>query len=136
MQTLSRWLTDNHTKMKTARYFQDAEFRRCSPACSIEDMDDEFLFVLDQVRAKAGIPLVLNSAYRSPAYDKAKGRTGNGGHTKGMAVDIRCNTSQNRYKIVKAALECGIRRIGIGKTYVHLDGDPSLAQDVIWHYYE
>jgi hypothetical protein len=36
---------------------------------------------------------------------------------------------------VRAALECGIRRIGIGKTFVHLDNDASLPQGVMWDYY-
>lgn len=122
--------------MKAARYFKDEEFCRCSPACSIEDMEEETLFVLDNVRHEAGIPLVLNSAYRSVAYDKSKGRSGNSAHTRGMAVDIRCTTSANRWKIVQAAIKCGVRRIGIGKTYIHLDTDTSLPQDVIWHYYD
>ena len=122
--------------MKDSRYFKDEEFRRCSPACSIEDMEEETLFVLDNVRHEAGIPLVLNSAYRSVVYEKAKGRSGNSAHTKGLAVDIRCTTSANRWKIVQAAIKCGVRRIGIGKTYIHLDTDTSLPQDVIWHYYD
>lgn len=99
------------------------------------DMDPAFLAKLDQVREKAGIPLVLNSAYRSPEYERSKGHSGTGAHTLGAAVDIRCNTSANRYKIVKAALSCGIRRIGIGKTYVHIDVSRQHAQDVIWDYY-
>lgn len=119
-----------------SKYFKAAEFRRCSPACSIEQMSERFLALLDEVRERAGIPLVLNSAYRSPAWEKAHGRSGTSAHCKGLAVDIRCNTSANRWRIVRAALSCGIRRIGIGKTYVHLDADASLPQDVIWHYYD
>lgn len=99
-------------------------------------MDSDFLILLDKVRETAGIPLVLNCAYRSREYDLKKGRSGNSAHTKGKAVDIRCNTSQNRMKIVAAALECGIRRIGIGNTFVHLDNDKTLPQGVLWHYYE
>lgn len=101
----------------------------------MSEMDDAFLMKLDEVRETAGIPLVLNCAYRTKATDIAKGRSGNSAHTKGMGVDIRCNTSQNRMKIIRAALDCGIRRIGIGKTFVHIDTDESLPQNVIWHYY-
>lgn len=122
--------------MKTAKYFKDAEFKRCVPPCTIEDMEEDTLYLLDRTRELAGIPLVLNCAYRSVAYDKAKGRSGNSAHTKGRGVDIRCNTSQNRMKIVKAALEAGFTRIGIGRTFVHLDNDWTLPQNVIWHYYE
>lgn len=119
-----------------SKYFSASEFKKCIPSCSIEDMDGAFLSLLDRVREKANIPLVLNCAYRSKEYDKSKGRSGNSAHTRGKAVDIRCATSTNRIKIVKAALDCGIRRIGIGKNFIHIDADESLPQDVMFHYYE
>lgn len=119
-----------------SKYFAPAEFLRCSPACSIKQMDGDFLDTLDRVREAAGIPLLLTCAYRSREWDLAKGRSGNSAHTRGKAVDIRCNASSTRWKIVRAALACGITRIGIGKTFIHLDADASLPQGVIWHYYE
>lgn len=119
-----------------SKYFAPKEFEKCVPSCKITDMDAGFLDLLDKVREAAGIPLVLNCAYRSREYDKSKGRSGNSSHTKGKGVDIRANDSANRLKIVKAAVECGISRIGIGKTFVHLDDDRSLPQGVMWHYYD
>lgn len=118
-----------------SKYFKPSEFKSCVPSCSIEQMEAGFLSLLDKVREKAGIPLVLTCAYRSREWDLSKGRTGNSAHTRGKAVDIRCNSNANRLKIVRAALECGITRIGIGKSFVHLDNDASLTQGVIWHYY-
>ena len=124
--------------MKQSRYFSEQEFRKCDPPCDRESMEQDFLDVMDDIRRKARIPLVINCAYRSREYDKKKGRSGNSAHTQGLAVDIRCNTSENRLKIVKAALECGITRIGIGKTFIHIDmGERvGLPANVIWHYYE
>ena len=107
--------------MATARYFSEAEFKRCTPPCSINDMDQEFLKLMDAIRERAGIPLVMNCAYRSREYDLSKGRSGNSMHTKGIAVDFRCLNYQTRLKIVQAALACGIRRIGQGETFVHID---------------
>lgn len=118
-----------------SKYFSPAEFQRCSPACKESDMDPDFLERLDQFREFVGIPLMLTCAYRSKAYDKAKGRTGNSAHTRGLAVDIRCNASDTRWRIVSAAVCFGFKRIGIGKGFIHLDMDPSLPQGVIWHYY-
>jgi len=117
------------------RYFSAGEFKRCTPSCDISQMDEDFLRTLDKVREYAGIPLVLNCAYRSVAWDKAKGRSGNSAHTRGKAVDIRCNASVTRWKIVRAAIDAGVRRIGIGDGFVHIDGDGTLAQCVMWHYY-
>ena len=122
--------------MITAKHFSEAEFKRCTPACSLQNMDQNFINTLDKLREAAGIPLVLNCAYRSKQWDLSKGRNGNSAHTRGKAADIRCNASDTRMKIVKAALAVGIKRIGIGKNYVHVDTDASLPQNVVWHYYE
>lgn len=119
-----------------AKYFHSSEFLKCTPSCTIFQMDDEFLERLDELREKAGIPLVLNSAYRSKAYEKSKGREGTSSHCEGKAVDIRCNSYENRYKIIKAAIECGFTRIGVGKTYIHVDTcDDTHKPRVIWDYY-
>lgn len=119
-----------------SKYFKESEFLNCVPPCSMSQMRGEFLDLMDKVRARAGIPLVLNCAYRSREWDIAKGRSGDSSHCKGLAVDIRCNTSMNRFRIIRAAMDCGITRIGIGKNFIHLDADPSKAQQVIFHYYE
>lgn len=120
----------------TAKYFTEAEFRRCTPPCSLQDMDQQFIRQLDAARASAGIPFVLNSAYRSRAWELSKGRTGRGDHPQGRGVDIRCNTSANRMKIVRALLDNGFRRIGIANTYVHAGLGKDLPQDVMWDYYD
>lgn len=122
--------------MITAKYFTEGEFKRCSPPCSLQDMSQALMLRLDNARQMAGIPFVLNSCYRSVAYEKSKGRTGTSSHCKGLAVDIRCNSDANRWKIVKALIDNGFTRIGIGKTYIHADIDTQKTQGVIWHYYK
>lgn len=120
----------------SAKYFSESEFRKCTPPCSLQDMNQAFMRKLDNARYQAGIPFVLNSAYRSPAYEKSKGRSGKGDHPQGRGVDIRCNTSQNRMKILRALLDNGFNRIGIGKTYIHAGDGENLPPDVVWHYYD
>ena len=121
--------------MTTARYFKDAEFRACTPSCSLQDMKQETMTMLDLAREIAGIPFVLNSAYRSKAWERTKGRSGTSSHCKGCAVDIRCRTDANRWKIINALIAAGFSRIGIGSTYIHADNDFDKSQRVIWHYY-
>lgn len=120
----------------TAKYFTEAEFRRCTPPCSLQDMDQQLMRQLDAAREAAGIPFVLNSAYRSVAYEKSKGRAGTSSHCRGLAVDIRCNSDANRWKVVAALMDNGFTRIGISRTYVHADLDRAKTQRVIWHYYD
>jgi hypothetical protein len=88
----------------------------------------------DTAREIAGIPFVINSAYRSPAWEKAKGRTGTGAHTLGRALDITCNTDRNRFRIIDALIKAGFKRIGIAKTYIHADDSESHTQDIVWMY--
>lgn len=121
--------------MITAKYFNESEFKACSPSCSLQDMKQHTMDKLDAARELAGIPFVLNSAYRPPEWEKKRGRTGTGAHPHGCGVDIRCNTSANRLKIVQACLSVGFTRIGIGNTYIHVDDDPTKTPNVMWHYY-
>ena len=59
-----------------SKYFSPAEFKRCTPSCSIEQMDPAFLERLDRFREFVGIPLVLSCAYRSLRWELSRGRTG------------------------------------------------------------
>lgn len=97
-------------------------------------MSQELMDRLDRLRDLAGIPIVLNSAYRSVAWEKKKGRSGTSTHCKGQAVDIRCTTMVNRFKIMENALKCGFTRIGVAKSYIHLDIDSAKSQRVLWGY--
>lgn len=116
------------------KYFCDDDFKRASPSCSICDMSSDFLHVLDRCRETAGIPFVVTSAYRSPSYEKSKGRSGSGAHTRGLAVDVRCRDNRERWLILFAALACGVCRVGLGSNFVHLDMDSSLPSPRVWLY--
>ena len=102
------------------RYFKPEEFSKCTPKCSMEDMNSDFLQKLDAVRASCGVVFRLNSAFRSPAYDKSKNRTGTGFHTKGRAVDIDCRNSVSRAKIISACVKFGLS-CGVSSTFIHID---------------
>ena len=102
---------------------------------SFPDMDIEFMELLDRVRELAGIPFYITCGYRSVQWDKSKGRSGNSAHCRGKAVDIHYKSSGDAYKIISSAIQLGIKRIGIGSNFIHLDNDNSLPQGVIWNYY-
>lgn len=102
-------------------YFPDFEFEMCTPACRKSQMSERFLLRLNSARHMAGVPFLLNSAFREVDYEKAHGRSGKGFHTKGRAVDIRCLDSECRWRIINAATACGLNGIGIAKTFIHLD---------------
>lgn len=118
--------------MYQSRFFADQEF--VNVGCTRSDINDVSLSRLDRARGYAGIPFILTSAYRSPDHEKSKGRSGNGAHTRGRAFDISCRNNADRFTIVWSALKAGFTRIGIAKTFVHLDDDMSLPNPRIWLY--
>lgn len=112
-------------------YFKPIEFERACPSCHIEQMDTLLLMMLDHLRELCGFPLVINSAYRTKQWDLERGRTGEGYHTKGRAVDIACTDASRRAWIVAKAIEAGFKGIGVSSTYIHLDNRSDFK---LWTY--
>lgn len=97
------------------------DFTKCIPKSDRYELDSLLLEILDDIEECLGYELRINSAYRSPAYEVRVGRSGSSSHCLGKAADIHCYTSSERYLIIKTALQKGINRIGIYKSFVHLD---------------
>ena len=112
-------------------YFAEEEFPGCKPSCLKKDMDSSFMRRLNRARRLAGVPFVLNSAYRSVEYELSKKRSGQSMHTLGRAVDIRCLDSKNRALIVAALIKVGFHGIGISNTFIHVD---DRSTKLIWLY--
>lgn len=98
------------------------------------NMNEEFLQRLDEAREYAGIPFIINSAWRSEEENKRVGGKPNSSHLKGLAVDIKATNSRQRGLILDALRSVGFDRIGIGKTFIHVDMDFDKDQDVTWLY--
>lgn len=119
--------------MYKPRFFTETEFVQAVPSCSISDMSDELLERLDTARAYLGAPIFINSGFRSVEYELKHGREGTSSHCKGLAVDIRCNTSEYRLILIKSLFRAGFRRIGVARSFVHVDIDKSKPQ-TFWLY--
>ena len=113
------------------RYFRRAEFGQGEPGV---EPDPELVRMLDEARHIAGVPFVINSGLRTRARNAEVGGAPNSAHITGHAVDIRCPSNRHRFLIVRACLDVGFRRVGIGQTFVHVDSSPDLPPDVIWLY--
>lgn len=120
---------------RSIKNFRQAEFDSPDEPGSGAKMDATFVRLLDELRDRVGFPLVLTSAYRSPAHNASLEHSVDGSaHTLGLAVDIAARSSSERFIIVRNALELGVRRIGIGRTFIHLDVDRSKPANVVWLY--
>ncbi|UNI71183.1 putative peptidase M15 [Aeromonas phage P5] len=116
-------------------YFKDSEFDCNCGKCGkgIADMQPELLNKLTIARDLAGIPFIIISAVRCPAWNAKQGGKTDSAHLRGYAADVRASTSSARLAIVRAALAAGFNRIGVYGTFIHMDCDPSLPQQVMWH---
>ena len=118
------------------KYFTLSEFDSPDEPGSGSKMDKDFLEKLDYARGNVDGKTIfkITSGYRSEAWNqRAGGRVGSS-HLKGLAADIACVGSRDRYIIVKALMDVGINRIGIGKTFIHCDVDKNKDANVIWLY--
>jgi zinc D-Ala-D-Ala carboxypeptidase len=117
------------------KHFLFSEFDSPDVPGSGSNMDKHFLDLLDQMRDEAGIPFTINSGYRTKEYNATLHEaTPNSAHTRGMAVDIAAPSGVEKWLIVDAAIKANIRRIGIGKTFIHVDIDGTLPYPSIWLY--
>lgn len=106
-----------------SKYFKNIE----------ENMNVDFLAKLDEAREYAGIPFIINSAYRSPDHPLSI-ENPTSSHIKGLAVDISVKGSRERFLILDALFAVGFTRIGIAGTFIHVDLDFDKSQNVTWTY--
>lgn len=97
-------------------------------------MDEGFLALLQEIRTEIGMPMSVTSGYRTRAWNDHVGGKPNSAHLRGFAADIACGSSVLRHKILEQAYRYDGIRVGIANTFIHLDIDPSLPQDVTWTY--
>lgn len=117
----------------TKNYFSKEEEQcRC---CGCGGLVPDFRKKLNEARDIAGIPFILTSAFRCEKHNQDVGGTSESAHLEGLAVDIKCTDAWSRFKILSALFEVGFCRIGIGKTFIHVDDDLTKPQGVVWDYY-
>ena len=121
------------------RYFNYTEFDSPDELGSGKNMSPKILEMLDIAREKYDKPIKITSGYRTQAYNenlKARGykASKNSSHLKGLAVDIHCNNSKDRFVLVDILLDVGFNRIGIANTFIHVDIDVDKPTHLIWTY--
>tara|TARA_R110000744_G_scaffold237580_1_gene355035 strand:- start:219 stop:578 length:360 start_codon:yes stop_codon:yes gene_type:complete len=116
------------------KYFNYEEFDSPDLQGSGKNMSDELISMLDVARKKYGKAIVPNSGFRTRDHNAKVGGTSNSSHLKGLAADIKCVNSTDRFKLEGILREVGFKRIGIGETFIHIDIDKDKSQNVLWTY--
>ena len=127
----------NKPVLRKLKYFSLSEFDSPDDTGSGENMDINFIRMLDEAREYAGIPFKITSGYRTPKHNTSVGGSITSSHMNipCNACDIAIPDSATRYKVISSLLKVGIKRIGIGKNFIHCDADLQKSQNIIWHYY-
>lgn len=115
--------------------FSKSEFAcKCGQCGGLADMRPQFIQMLQEAREDAGTSFRITSGFRCPLHPETIKRP-TSSHTIGVAVDIATPNSQVRYGILAALIGRRFHRIGIGKTFIHVDDDPTKVAGVCWDYY-
>ena len=116
------------------KYFEYEEFDSPDVQGSGQLMDPKLLEMIDEVREIYGKPIRINSGYRTEAHNRKVGGVDSSSHIKGLAIDVSCTKSDNRFKMLTALIEVGFNRIGVAGSFIHVDIDKDKSQNVIWTY--
>ena len=86
------------------KWFKEKEFAcKCCgqlPPLARENVKALVSEVLDPVREKLGMPIVVNSGYRCEKHNKAVGGVKNSQHLKGEAADIHCQDNEKLKQLI------------------------------------
>jgi len=115
------------------KYFKYEEFDSPDIQGSGQMMCDTIIEMLDQVREEYGKPIRISSGYRTEEANLKAGGVKNSSHLKGLAVDIKVKNSRERYKLLFILMKY-FHRIGVAKSFIHVDIDEDKPQGVIWVY--
>jgi len=112
------------------KHFDISEFR-CRETGE-NDMKEEFIHMLDELRERVGFPMVVTSGYRSKQHTAERSKEKGGTHTQGIAADIAVSNGFQRMNLVHEALKMGFGGIGVARTFVHID--MRATTPVMWTY--
>ena len=78
---------------------------------------------LENFARSLGRPITLNSAYRTPEYNRSVGGARNSMHVQRKAADVQWGTSsvQSRVDMIQKAIDAGITGIGCYNSFIHVD---------------
>ena len=116
-------LTDNFSKAEYA----------CKCGCGKDDIKDELAIKVQQVRDILNRSIKINSGIRCPDHNTSIGSKLTSSHIGGWAADLGYSGSAHRYELLNAVMQV-FDRVGIAKTFIHVDVDANKTAGVVWMY--
>ena len=112
--------------------FNRSEFA-CKCKCGKDDIKEELVIKIQLIRDQLGRSIRINSGIRCEQHNaNTKAKPGSS-HIGGWAADLGYAGSAERYELIEAAVGV-FNRVGIAKTFIHVDVDPNKSPRVVWLY--
>lgn len=118
--------------MKDTTNFKYSEL--ACPCCHQNITTDKFMDTLQAIRDHFGKPMKINSGYRCRQHNLAVGGVANSVHLDGNAADISITDGADRFKFIQVCIAMGIKRIGLHKSFIHIDIADNRPSPQIWFY--
>lgn len=112
------------------KHFKKEEFT-CKCGCGQNNINDEFVLLLEIARKKAGVPFSINCGFRCEKHNQEVGGVTDSAHCKGLAVDISARSDSDRFSIVSALLSVGFKRVLLYSTFIHVDEDLTKVNPIL-----
>jgi len=129
MTDLAKW-----NPADTPSFSREEMACKCGHCDGRADMDADFMAKLQAMRDRSG-PLAVTSGFRCPQHPEERKKSSPGSHAQGKAADLSVLAGAKRYVILNLAFEVGMRGVGIGETFIHLDsGHDHAPRPAVWRY--
>jgi len=110
--------------MSNSKHFSDKELA-CRCGCGKNEVEPEFLEVLEALRLIYNKPMKVTSGFRCRAHNDRVGGHPYSSHCEGLAVDIAVPNSAIRHQLLWSIMHAGeFDGVGIAATFIHLDMKP------------
>ena len=129
----------------TKNFTTDEMHCQCNYGCGQNEMDDEFMKMLQQLRDEAGFAFRISSARRCELHnsDISSHHLKKGIHTYGKAVDILTGhvSTTKVLELIKQAQNIGFTGLGLNLRgdrkgrFIHIDNrDSDFSAPAVWTY--
>jgi zinc D-Ala-D-Ala carboxypeptidase len=105
----------------------------CKCGCGKDNIKDELAMKVQLVRDILNRSIKINSGVRCPDHNATIKATMTSSHIGGWAADLGYSGSAHRYELLSAVFQI-FDRVGIAKTFIHVDIDANKTAGVVWLY--
>lgn len=113
----------------------------CKCGCNVNEIQDELIDVLQEIRSTTGVIMTVSSGYRCKNHPVEKAKAEPGAHTDGTEADIKIR-GEDAFKVTQAAFAhpeitaIGVSQAGVVR-YLHLGigkAKPGRPRPRLWSY--